>query len=62
VPSWLDTGKSLSFQGQMSIQVQGASLMNTPSALQMTYVDVGLKRYPFNFGKCSFGSEKYRVN
>jgi hypothetical protein len=39
VPSWLDTGKSVSFQGQMSIQVQGASPMNTPSALQMTSVD-----------------------
>jgi hypothetical protein len=39
VPSWLDTGKSVSFQGQMSIQVQGASPMNTPSALQTTSVD-----------------------
>jgi hypothetical protein len=39
VHSWLDTGKGVSFQGQMSIQVQGASPMNTPSALQMTSVD-----------------------
>jgi hypothetical protein len=39
VPSWLGVGQSMSYQGQMSIQVQGASPMITPSALQMSVID-----------------------
>jgi hypothetical protein len=60
MPSWLAVGQSMSYQGQMSIQVQGASPMITPMSLQMSvlaahnrFADLKLETYDQSTGSTS---------
>lgn len=44
VPQWLAKGENIGYQGQTSVQVQGASPMVTPMSVQVSVLDV-MSRY-----------------